>query len=87
MAHDAAACVEIDYQILPAVTDADSALGPSAPRVHDEFDVNQVFDWEIGDEAATDAAFTSAAHVTTLEVINNRLAPQPDRASCGRRAL
>ena len=76
-AQDAASCVEIDYQIVPAVTDADSALRPDAPRVHDEFDVNQVFDWEIGDEAATDAAFTSAAHVTTLEVINNRLAPNP----------
>ena len=76
-AQDAASCVEIDYQIVPAVTDADSALRPDAPRVHDEFDINQVFDWEIGDEAATDAAFTSAAHVTTLEVINNRLALNP----------
>ena len=76
-AQDAVACVEIDYQILPAVTEANSALRPDAARVHDEFDVNQVFDWEIGDEAATDAAFASAAHVTTLEVINNRLVPNP----------
>ena len=34
---------------------------------------NQVFDWEIGDHAATEAEFSRAAHVTKLTVINNRI--------------
>ena len=36
---------------------------------------NRVFNWSIGDEAATDAAFSSAAHVTKLDLVNNRLIP------------
>ena len=32
-------------------------------------------DWEIGDKAATDAAFANAAHVTRVEIVNNRLIP------------
>ena len=76
-AQDAAARVEIDYEILPAAIEAVDAVQPDAPRVHEEFDTNQVFDWEIGDAAATDAAFAGAAHVTALELLNNRLAPSP----------
>jgi carbon-monoxide dehydrogenase large subunit len=34
---------------------------------------NTVFDWEIGDKAATEAEFAKAAHVTTLTVVNNRI--------------
>src|SRR5690606_13769444 len=34
---------------------------------------NVCFDWHIGDKAAVDAAFAKAAHVTTLDLINNRL--------------
>ena len=38
---------------------------------------NLIYDWEIGDSAATDAAIASAAHVTEMKIVNNRLAPNP----------
>src|SRR5260370_1267475 len=36
---------------------------------------NTVFNWHIGDRAATDAAFAVAAHVAKLDIVNNRLIP------------
>ena len=36
---------------------------------------NTVFNWHLGDKAATDAAFAAAAHVTKLDLVNNRLIP------------
>src|SRR4029079_731458 len=34
---------------------------------------NLIYDWAIGDAAATDAAIKAAAHVTRLHIVNNRL--------------
>ena len=36
---------------------------------------NLCYDWELGDEAATDKAFESAHHITSLDLVNNRLIP------------
>jgi carbon-monoxide dehydrogenase large subunit len=74
-AQDAAAAIEIDYETLPAVTDARAALEAGAPQLFDTIPGNLVFDWDndTSDFAATDAAFGSAAHVTKLEIVNNRL--------------
>src|SRR2546421_11843575 len=74
-AQDAAEAIEIDYETLPAVTDARAALAPGAPQLFESIPGNLVFDWdnETSDFAATDAAFAEAAHVTTLELINNRV--------------
>ncbi len=71
----AAEAVEIDYVVLPSVAFADKALASNAPQVHDNAPGNLVFDWEIGDAAATDAAIAGASHVTEFDVTNNRLAP------------
>jgi carbon-monoxide dehydrogenase large subunit len=74
-AQDAAGAVEIDYEALPAVTDARAALQKGAPQLFDSVPGNLVFDWDndTSDFAATDAAFVRAAHVTTLEIVNNRI--------------
>src|SRR3954449_8000623 len=74
-AQDAAEAIEIDYEELPAVTDARAATQPGAPELFDGIPNNVVFDWDndTSDFAATDAAFAKAAHVTTLEMINNRV--------------
>src|SRR3989440_11983378 len=74
-AQDAAEAIEIDYEALPAVTDARAALEPGAPRLFDSIPGNLVFDWDndTSDFAATDTAFAKAAHVTTLEMVNNRV--------------
>jgi carbon-monoxide dehydrogenase large subunit len=74
-AQDAAGAVEIDYEALPAVTDACAALQKGAPQLFDGIPGNLVFDWDndTSDFAATDAAFARAAHVTTLDIVNNRI--------------
>jgi carbon-monoxide dehydrogenase large subunit len=70
----AAALVDVDYDPLPAVVDTGTAAG-NRTAVHDIAPDNVCYTWAIGDKAAADAAFTKAAHVTTLEFANNRLIP------------
>jgi carbon-monoxide dehydrogenase large subunit len=75
LARDAAEAVVVDYEELPAVADVHTAIKAGAPQLHPEAPGNQVYDWVIGDEGATDAAFAKAANVIKLDVTNNRLAP------------
>jgi carbon-monoxide dehydrogenase large subunit len=74
-AQDGAEAIEIEYETLPSVTDARAALEKGAPQLFDSIPGNLVFDWDndTSDFAATDAAFAEAAHVTTLELVNNRV--------------
>jgi carbon-monoxide dehydrogenase large subunit len=74
-ARDAAECVYVDYDDLPAVADVVSAGSVDAPELHSGIAGNEAFDWEIGDADAVAAAFARAAHVTRLRLINNRLVP------------
>ena len=67
---------------LPAVDLAvDAAVKSGAPLVYDTVAGNLCYDWEIGDKAAVDAAFAKAAHVTKLDLVNNRLVAQRDGAA------
>jgi carbon-monoxide dehydrogenase large subunit len=75
IARRAAEAVELDYEELPATVFADKALEPGAPQVHENVPGNLIFNWEIGDEAKTEEAMAGAAHVTTLNITNNRLSP------------
>src|SRR3954453_6565763 len=72
-ARDAAEAISVDYTVRPATIDLAKAPEPGGPRVWPEGGNNIVFDWGLGDQAATDALFASAAHVTRLTVINNRV--------------
>jgi carbon-monoxide dehydrogenase large subunit len=74
-AKDAAEAIEIDYEALPAVTDARAAMENGAPQLFEGVASNIVFDWDndTNNNKATDEAFANAAHVTTLEMINNRV--------------
>ncbi|MBZ9987217.1 xanthine dehydrogenase family protein molybdopterin-binding subunit [Mesorhizobium sp. BH1-1-5] len=74
-ARDAAEAVEITYKELKAVVDATKAIQSGAPQIHAEAENNLIFDWELGDGKATDAAIKSAAHVTRMKIVNNRLVP------------
>jgi len=74
-AKDAAEQVVVDYEELPACVATEHARDEGQPRVHDEIARNTVFEWELGDQAATDQAIASAAHVTRLDLVNNRLIP------------
>jgi carbon-monoxide dehydrogenase large subunit len=73
-AKDAAEAIVVDYDVLPAVVDAAQAPG-AATAIHDAAPDNTCYTWGHGDEAAVDAAFAKAAHVTKLEFRNNRLIP------------
>src|SRR5436853_601597 len=74
-AHDAADAVVVNYEELPAAADIRAAIKPGAPQLHPEAAGNVIYDWTIGDEAATEAAFKSAANVVSLDITNNRLVP------------
>ena len=67
--------VEVDYSEHDAVVDTAKAQDNGAPQIHDEAPGNTIYEWELGDKAATDAAFSSASHVTSLDIVNNRLVP------------
>ncbi|MBT4905769.1 MAG: xanthine dehydrogenase family protein, partial [Rhodospirillaceae bacterium] len=73
-ARDAAELIEIDYGVLPAVIDMDSALA-GGTLVHDDVPNNRCFDWEIGEKDAVDEAFAAADHVVSIDLVNNRLIP------------
>jgi aerobic carbon-monoxide dehydrogenase large subunit len=72
-ARDAAELVSVDYDILPSITDLAHVTDADAPLVWPDVQQNIAFDWGIGDKAATDALFATAAHVTSLTVVNNRV--------------
>ncbi len=77
-ARDAAEAMEIDIEELPAVVDMKAALADSTVKVHDDLTSNLCYDWALGGEKAdVDAAFDKAHHVTTLELVNNRLVANP----------
>ena len=72
-ARDGAEAVAADFNDLPAVVDL--ATAGEADQVHASVPNNQCYDWELGDKAATDAAFARADHVVSLDIVNNRLIP------------
>jgi carbon-monoxide dehydrogenase large subunit len=74
---DAAEAVEVSYEVLPAVTDTAQALAHGAPVIHGSFQTNHAVDLLRGDPKATQAAFATAAHVTSLELISPRIAGVP----------
>ena len=74
-AKDAAELIAVDYEVLPAVVNPVDALKSGAPVIHDGAPGNKCYTWALGDKAAVDAAFAGAAHVTKLDIVNNRLIP------------
>ena len=75
-ARNAAEAVLVDYDVLPAlVSVADAAKKASGVTIHDEAADNQCYKWALGDKAAVDATFAKAAHVTKIDLVNNRLIP------------
>ncbi|MGG7568679.1 xanthine dehydrogenase family protein molybdopterin-binding subunit [Rhodovulum sp. DZ06] len=86
-ARDAAELIELDIEELPAVVDMKAALEPGAATVHDELGDNLCYDWGFVEEnkQAVEDAIANAHHVTTLELVNNRLVANPmePRAAIG----
>ncbi|MGJ5618895.1 xanthine dehydrogenase family protein molybdopterin-binding subunit [Sulfitobacter sp. MF3-043] len=78
-ARDAAEAIVVDIDELPAVIDMKEAVKDGATKVHDDLTSNLCYDWGFVEEnkGAVDQAFKDAAHVTTLELVNNRLVANP----------
>ena len=74
-ARTAAEAVAVDYEVLTPVVSSVDALKDGAPQIHPEAAGNLIYDWEIGDAAATDAAMASAVKVVKMDITNNRLVP------------
>jgi carbon-monoxide dehydrogenase large subunit len=74
-AKDAAELVAVDYEVLAAIVNTGDAARAGGTPVHDVAPDNTCYVWAIGDKAAVDRAFAQAAHVTKLDLINNRLIP------------
>jgi carbon-monoxide dehydrogenase large subunit len=84
-ARDALELINVEYEPLPPVVDAKRALDPGAPVVRDDLPGkadNHIFDWEAGDQAATDAAFAAADVVVTQDMLYPRSHPAP-LETCG----
>jgi aerobic carbon-monoxide dehydrogenase large subunit len=84
-ARDALELIVVEYEPLPPVVDARTALDPGAPRVRDDLagkQDNRIFDWTAGDEAATSAAFERADVVVGCDMIYPRSHPAP-LETCG----
>ncbi|HEY7437208.1 MAG TPA: molybdopterin cofactor-binding domain-containing protein [Methylomirabilota bacterium] len=76
-ASDAAEMVAVDWEVLPSVTSTEQAAAKGSPQIHEAAPGNVAFNWQIGDAAATDAAFKSAAVTVKKRIVNQRLVANP----------
>jgi aerobic carbon-monoxide dehydrogenase large subunit len=84
-ARDALELIDVDYEPLPAVVNARTALDPGTPVIRDDKEGktdNHIFDWESGDRDATDAVFANADVVVAEDMLYPRVHPAP-METCG----
>ena len=84
-AADGAELVDVDYEMLDAITTPQQSLADGAALIRDEKEDqtdNLAYTWETGDEAATDAAFAAADRVVSLTTHYPRSHPAP-LETCG----
>ena len=72
-ARDGVEALSVEYSVLPSVTGLAVTMETGQPAVWAGAAKNVCFDWETGDKAAVDTLFETAAHVTRLTVVNNRI--------------
>jgi carbon-monoxide dehydrogenase large subunit len=72
-AKDAAEAVEVEIEELPSVTALSEAAKPGAPQLYDDVPNNVALDYLYGDSAKVAEAFSKAAHITKLHLVNSRL--------------
>src|SRR5439155_403947 len=70
---DAAEKVKVDWNVRPAVTATAKAAEKGASQIHEVAPANVAFKWQIGDAAAVDAAFKTAAVTVKKRIVNQRL--------------
>src|SRR3954468_11129820 len=74
-AQTAAEAIAVEYDVMPAVVDPLEAIKPGATVVWPDAPDNIVAAMSYGDAAKVEAAFASAAHKVSLELVSQRLVP------------
>jgi carbon-monoxide dehydrogenase large subunit len=83
LAEDALNLVDVQYEPLPVVVDAEKTTQPGAPQLHENAPNNICMDWSCGNKEGTDKALSEAEVVVKQRVINQRLIPTPiDMRGC-----
>ena len=77
IAEEAVDLIDIEYQELKSTTSLKEAIKTNAPVIRKELSDNICFDWELGNLKSTDKALKESYHITSIELINNRLVPNP----------
>ena len=72
-AKNAAELVMVDWAEKQAVVSVSEAQ--TAPAIYDDIPQNTCYEWALGDSDAVATAMEKAAHVTRIELTNNRLIP------------
>jgi carbon-monoxide dehydrogenase large subunit len=76
LAEDAVACVQVEYEPLPAMSDCRDASKPGAAPVHRKVPSNILADYTVG-YGDCDRAFGEAAHVFDLSLMQHRGCAHP----------
>ena len=85
IAEDGAGLVFVDYEPLDVIVNPQQGLADGAPVIRDDKEDkadNVAYEWESGDAAATEEAFSKADRVVTLETHYPRSHPAP-LETCG----
>lgn len=77
IAQDAVELIDVEWEVLPAITDAEEATFEGAPQLHENAPNNICMEWDCGDQEGTDAALSSADVVVSRRLRNQRLIPTP----------
>ncbi|HEX6288481.1 MAG TPA: xanthine dehydrogenase family protein molybdopterin-binding subunit [Herpetosiphonaceae bacterium] len=77
IAYDALDLIEVDYEPLDVVVDAEAATKEGAPQLHENAPNNIVMRWTCGKEQETTQAIDSAEVVVRQRIVNQRLLPTP----------
>jgi carbon-monoxide dehydrogenase large subunit len=75
IAEDALELIDVDWEPLDVVVDAEAAAAKGAPQIHDAAPGNIVMDWSCGDADATEKALAEADIVVKQRLVNQRLIP------------
>jgi carbon-monoxide dehydrogenase large subunit len=76
-AEDALELIDVDWEPLDVVVDAEQATKEGAPQLHENAPGNIVMDWSCGDADATERALGEADVVVEQRLVNQRLIPTP----------
>ena len=78
-----AEAVTVEYEGLPSTTNTATSLDPDLKPIWTQAPGNLAFRYENGDQAGVESALSTAAHVVSLELVNNRVTAAPMETRAG----